>query len=543
MALFENFPYTNLHELNLDWIIQRIREMEATSVLSVNGQTGYVILYQNARMQLPEVTESQWSIVRTADGVEAGILFDSDGTAYIVKDQLFDQIYTQSNPPTYPVTSVNGLTGSVELFTEQYVRLPNLTDEQMTQWNFYRHINGITSGIQFADDGTAYIMNGNNRYVIYTQKDTPPYPVQSVNGQTGAVVLYPDADVVLPTVSSGTTWSIKRTINGTEIGLEFDINGHCALQIGQNDYPLYIEDLNFPSDFDDPAAVILELSENLSSGTQWGIVRSVQNDDLVGIVFAYNSVDQIYEGYLKVNNTLTKLLTIDDIPSSTGVVSINGQTGVVILTGNDIHMSSNDSTPITTVITNKSSELEMFESGVAIIVNGNTSTKNISAGDFVLVVNSTITNITDGMYKAVNSVSAGTTITSSNLSNTDTGKGGLNALRAEENYFTTSAGTNIHSHVYVRQNKIEQMGHTVFIAVSLDVTDTIQSETTVLMNIPAQFRPSSLTRSMFALFNVNDSYMSARALNLRIDTNGDMTQNLTSSWSSGFIEGLFIYQI
>ena len=32
MALFENFPYTNLHELNLDWLIDNIRKLEESQV-------------------------------------------------------------------------------------------------------------------------------------------------------------------------------------------------------------------------------------------------------------------------------------------------------------------------------------------------------------------------------------------------------------------------------------------------------------------------------------------------------------------------------
>ena len=27
MAIFENFPYTNVHELNLDWIIKTVKEL------------------------------------------------------------------------------------------------------------------------------------------------------------------------------------------------------------------------------------------------------------------------------------------------------------------------------------------------------------------------------------------------------------------------------------------------------------------------------------------------------------------------------------
>ena len=48
MSLFENFPYTNLHELNLDWLINAIKDLQENMVISVNGQTGEVILYQDA---------------------------------------------------------------------------------------------------------------------------------------------------------------------------------------------------------------------------------------------------------------------------------------------------------------------------------------------------------------------------------------------------------------------------------------------------------------------------------------------------------------
>ena len=65
MALFENYPYTNLHELNLDWLINELKKMESNQVISVNGQTGEVILYQDADVVLPEVEADHWSIIRT----------------------------------------------------------------------------------------------------------------------------------------------------------------------------------------------------------------------------------------------------------------------------------------------------------------------------------------------------------------------------------------------------------------------------------------------------------------------------------------------
>ena len=35
MSLYENFPYTNLHELNLDWLINTLNELKESQVLSV----------------------------------------------------------------------------------------------------------------------------------------------------------------------------------------------------------------------------------------------------------------------------------------------------------------------------------------------------------------------------------------------------------------------------------------------------------------------------------------------------------------------------
>ena len=81
MSLYENFPYTNLHNLNLDWIINTLNELKESQVLSVNGMTGDVILYQNAIMQLPTVEDDHWSIIRMADGTQRGIMFANDGTA------------------------------------------------------------------------------------------------------------------------------------------------------------------------------------------------------------------------------------------------------------------------------------------------------------------------------------------------------------------------------------------------------------------------------------------------------------------------------
>ena len=57
------------------------------------------------------------------------------------------------------------------------------------------------------------------------------------------------------------------------------------------------------------------------------------------------------------------------------------------------------------------------------------------------VKNSTITGITDGLYIAVNAISANTPFTAADLDNTDTAEGGLNASNSKINNSNTSAET------------------------------------------------------------------------------------------------------
>ena len=439
MALFENFPYTDLHQLNLDWLIDNIRKLEESQVLSVNGETGHVILYQSENVQLPDVESNVWQIIRTTDGVSAGIHFNSTtGMATIVNGETLDQIYTHDHPPVYPVYSVNGQTGAVVLYPDQYVRLPDLDDEQMTNWTLFRHLNGVSKGIQFDDDGSCYIIDGLNRYKVYTAHtgDNPPYPVTSVNGSTGAVQLYTEQYVQLPALTDPAmdAWTFFRILNGAAVGFKLSDDGSVSVLNGSDEYPVYIQGINDPSDFDDPTDAILALSDDVASadGKQWGMVRTLEADNnTVGIVFKYNTVSSEYETYLKVGSTETKLLTAADIPPGSGVLSVNGQTGAVVLTGEDLHVSTSDTDPISTAIGDIQDDivdLSYLPDEIAIVITGDTATQNIVTGNFVVVKASTITGITDGLYRAVNNITANTPVTSADLDGSGTGKGGLNVL-------------------------------------------------------------------------------------------------------------------
>ena len=84
--------------------------------------------------------------------------------------------YSANNPPPYPVTSVNGETGAVNLSASDVGAVP--TSRTV---NGHSLSNNVT--ITKSDVGLGSVANERQ----YSANNPPPYPVTSVNGQTGAV--------------------------------------------------------------------------------------------------------------------------------------------------------------------------------------------------------------------------------------------------------------------------------------------------------------------------------------------------------------------
>ena len=125
--MFEDFPYTNFHDLNLDWLLNKIMEAYSPEnpppvglVLSVNGDTGAVVLYKEAIITLPAIPENAWNIHRIADGASSGIQFIKGQPMQRIDGVNRYNVYDEGNPPpTYiSVTSVNGQNGIVNLTGE-----------------------------------------------------------------------------------------------------------------------------------------------------------------------------------------------------------------------------------------------------------------------------------------------------------------------------------------------------------------------------------------------------------------------------------------
>ena len=133
-----------------------------------------------------------------------------------------------------------------------------------------------------------------------------------------------------------------------------------------------------------------------ANATQWGLLRQVKwgstiDNKKVGIVF--DTTGGIFNAYLRVDDGQTvtdlRILTPADIPSDTGVISVNGQAGVVVLDATDILMETGvDTRTVQTVIAGL--ELDMSNAFTDIqTVNSNqadgfSTAATYAVGDLVL---------------------------------------------------------------------------------------------------------------------------------------------------------------
>ena len=314
---FENFPYTNFHDLNLDWIIKKIQECYSpdnppeSMVISVNGESGIVTLYENAVIQFPSVEENTWTLFRLSNNTETGIQFIKGQKAQRIDSINRYDIYDQGNPPPYPVTNVGGLTGAVAIL------------------------------------GTTIVTDGG------TQKLQVLFPVSSVDGMTGAVRTWGNnsAKTLKPPVAAeGDGWAIARDIPSGSVGIEF------------------------------------EYDDNTNKTTGY-------------LVFD--------DGTPPLNKV--KLLTLDDIPSSSGVVSINAKTGVVTIYGTDIDLDDHTGTKVSTAINNNTIAINNKTAKSVITTTwetGGVATQNYAIGDCIQIGND--------LYEATANISIGDTFSGSN---------------------------------------------------------------------------------------------------------------------------------
>ena len=451
---FEHFPYTNFHELNLDWIIQKVKEAYSPDnppdnvVLSVNGDTGNVVLYKNAVVRFPNVDDSTWNIFRKADGTDSGIQFISGDKAERIDGTNRYTIYDSANQPPYPVTSVNGDTGNVVSV---------------------KSLGGLTGNVIILD--TSVVTESG------TQKLKITFPVTTVDGATGAV----------------TTWGA---------------NGNAVLK--------------------PPIA---------SEGDSWGLTRDIPSGN-IGIKFEYDESTDTTTGYLCFKDSTNpevklKILTPDDIPSSSGVVSFNGHTGAVTCTGADLAVSSTDSTKIDVALANRvisfngstgavtctgadlavsSTDSTKINTALSTInttldgkaansvitahsETGSTATANYSAGDYIL--------ISGVLYKAKTSISSGDTFSSSNIESVTVAE----ELAVMNDFMTThdkTSGATWNTTDFSGVNsKVFKAGSVVTLDINCTIETSAANTSVQLGTLPSDCRPFLQIMSTFIVGDQN----------------------------------------
>lgn len=289
------FPYTNLHELNLDWLIEKVKECYSPDnppddvVLSVNGDTGDVILYKEADVQLPDVEDTSWNFFRLANGSAVGIKFNKGLPLERVYGSSRFAIYDAGNPPPYPVTSVNGQTGAITI----QIAFGSLTGDTVTflqsspahSWSLDRETLDGSASIRLDttnDEISAYIEyvssddTVHSTLKILTPADIPSSSgVVSVNGAAGVVVI--------------TAEDIHRT------GTNAETVEHCLESLTTDTQTLAAK-------IGSVGSTSLQAQINTIDGT----LADIQED--IGTVGATSLQDQVDS----LNSTVTSMQTVED---------------------------------------------------------------------------------------------------------------------------------------------------------------------------------------------------------------------------------------
>lgn len=176
------------------------------------------------------------------------------------------------------------------------------------------------------------------------------------------------------------------------------------------------------------------------------------------------------------------------------------------------------------------------ESSLAIVVNGNTASKNITSGQYVYIKNHS--TLATGMYHATAAIAAGASITSSNVSADN--EGGLNTLNSKltqlgvYNTLTAVAGTN----VTIIDLIWTAIGKLNIIQFNFTVTSQISSGQQLIKSIPVN---APYTNCVGGVFTMNVSNVFKTAFLDNYGGNDGVCLVSTGDFPSGSYRGSIVY--
>ena len=190
--MFTWFPYTNFHELNLDWILKKVKEF------------GETLSDFSDRLKKVEDNPSGYELPVASDDVLGGVkaplkTAEQDPKVYIDADG-----YLYAPKSDSGVDSVNGKHGAVTL-TNDDVNAPSKS---------------------------AFETLENTVAAAYSPSNIPPYPVTSVNGKTGAVVIPTGGgSYELPVATSQTLGGVMPTTKTSNMTQEVGVDSTGKLWV------------------------------------------------------------------------------------------------------------------------------------------------------------------------------------------------------------------------------------------------------------------------------------------------------------------------
>lgn len=194
-------PYHSLQELNLDWILTKVKNIlrfvpDDGAVGQILRRTAYGAEWsdeQGAGGSVTSVNGQQGAVV--LDAADVGALPDTtvipDSTSDLINDSGF--VDAAGAAAAAPVQSVNGQTGAVS------ISIPDSTSDLVNDSGFVnaagaaaaapvQSVNGQTGAVSLSiPDSTSDLINDSG--FVNAAGAASAAPVQSVNGQTGDVVI------------------------------------------------------------------------------------------------------------------------------------------------------------------------------------------------------------------------------------------------------------------------------------------------------------------------------------------------------------------
>lgn len=157
MGVFEHFPYVNFHELNLDWIVQRLKDVEQNTTVDTVARAGVA---QNAQ-DISDLTTTVTNNANTAHN-EALAAQNTANTASSTAT-------TANNTANAATNTANNTAAALTAFTKYFVRGDfTLAAGGTDTYDIMQHISGSETGFIFIQPRGLAVNNVGKLYMWRT---------------------------------------------------------------------------------------------------------------------------------------------------------------------------------------------------------------------------------------------------------------------------------------------------------------------------------------------------------------------------------------